>query len=125
MVKKKRAARSARSKSAKIKKRIKKPAKKAVKTPKKVSKGAFELGLEKVGEVTHYFPHVKAAAVLMLKDGLRVGDGNNESSLYYRNRYRRRKERGDRVFSALSSGKRAARRDAKMGPDRVESRLTS
>ncbi len=75
MVKKKRAARSARSKSAKIKKRIKKPAKKAVKTPKKVSKGAFELGLEKVGEVTHYFPHVKAAAVLMLKDGLRVGDG--------------------------------------------------
>lgn len=31
--------------------------------------------LEKIGEVTHFFPHVKAAAVLMIKDGLKVGDG--------------------------------------------------
>ncbi len=30
--------------------------------------------LEKVGKVTHYFPHVKAAAVLTLKDGLKIGD---------------------------------------------------
>ena len=28
----------------------------------------------KVGEVTHYFPHVKAAALLVLKDSIKVGD---------------------------------------------------
>jgi putative protease len=28
----------------------------------------------KVGEVTHYFPHVKAAALLILKDSIKVGD---------------------------------------------------
>ena len=33
-----------------------------------------EASLEKIGEVTHYFPHVKAAAVLILKDGLKAGD---------------------------------------------------
>jgi hypothetical protein len=33
-----------------------------------------EATLEKIGEVTHYFPHVKAAAILLLKDSLRVGD---------------------------------------------------
>ncbi len=32
------------------------------------------LKLEKVGEVTHYFPHVKAAAILVVKDGLKVGE---------------------------------------------------
>ncbi len=44
--------------------------------PKKKTASAKkeELKLEKVGEVTHYFPHVKAAAVLVLKDGLKVGD---------------------------------------------------
>jgi len=30
--------------------------------------------LAKVGEVTHYFPHVKAAAILILKDSIKVGD---------------------------------------------------
>jgi putative protease len=30
--------------------------------------------LEKIGKVTHYFPHVNAAAVKLLKSGLRVGD---------------------------------------------------
>ncbi|MFH0764124.1 MAG: hypothetical protein V1927_03895 [Candidatus Omnitrophota bacterium] len=44
------------------------------KTAKKAVKKAPELGLEKIGEVTHYFPHVNAAAVLLLKDGLKVGD---------------------------------------------------
>ena len=28
----------------------------------------------KMGEVTHYFPHVKAAALLVLKDSIKVGD---------------------------------------------------
>lgn len=46
--------------------------KKAVKS--KVKKRAPEISLEKIGEITHYFPHVKAAAVMLLKDGLKVGD---------------------------------------------------
>jgi putative protease len=33
-----------------------------------------EASMEKIGEVTHYFPHVNAAAVKMLKTGLKVGD---------------------------------------------------
>jgi len=46
---------------------VKKTRAKAVKSP--------ELLLEKIGEVTHYFPHVKAAAILVLKDSLKIGDG--------------------------------------------------
>lgn len=38
------------------------------------AKNAVDPSLEKVGEVTHYFPHVNAAAVKILKDALRVGD---------------------------------------------------
>lgn len=70
-----------------VKKRVKKVAKKRVakKTAKKkavkkqaakkqVKKPALEISLEKIGEVTHYFPHVKAAAIMLLKDGLKVGD---------------------------------------------------
>jgi putative protease len=34
----------------------------------------IESTMEKVGEVTHYFPHVNAAAVKMLKSGLKIGD---------------------------------------------------
>ena len=55
-------------------KKAKKPVKKTVKVPKAKAKRPFESTLEKVGEVTHYFPHVKAAAVKLLKDGLKVGD---------------------------------------------------
>ncbi len=40
----------------------------------KIKKQALEVSLEKIGKVTHYFPHVKAAAVMLLKDGLKVGD---------------------------------------------------
>jgi putative protease len=40
----------------------------------KIKKQALEVSLEKIGEVTHYFPHVKAAAVMLLKSGLKVGD---------------------------------------------------
>lgn len=46
--------------------RAKKP---AVKKP-----AGPEASMEKVGEVSHYFPHVNAAAVKMLKSGLKVGD---------------------------------------------------
>ena len=28
----------------------------------------------KVAEITHYFPHVKAAAMLVLKDSIKIGD---------------------------------------------------
>lgn len=78
-----------------VKKKVKKAVKKAVKRPvKKVVKKAkarkpkgakaapkkrqlpagMEKNLEMIGEVTHYFPHVNAAAVKMMKGGLRAGD---------------------------------------------------
>ena len=68
-------------KSARPKKAVKKPASRK-KAPKKASakkskgkaKKVLELNLEKVGEVTHYFPHVNAAAVKVLKGGIKVGD---------------------------------------------------
>ena len=44
------------------------------KTAKQAKKAASPFGLEKIGEVTHYFPKVKAAAVLILKDSLKIGD---------------------------------------------------
>jgi putative protease len=59
-------------------KAVKKTVRKIRKTPAKKFKGNVkktpELNLEKVGEVTHYFPHVKAAAVMVLKGGINVGD---------------------------------------------------
>lgn len=61
-----------RVKKAKAKKVAKRKVTKA--KVKKVKKQAPELSLEKIGEVTHYFPHVKAAALKLLKDGLKVGD---------------------------------------------------
>ncbi|MCX5667860.1 MAG: hypothetical protein NTY34_06085 [Candidatus Omnitrophica bacterium] len=73
------------SKSAKAKKIIKRPKSKAKKVTKRKlsSKKAkakskkpigLEASLEKIGQVTHYFPHVNAAAVKLLKSGLKVGD---------------------------------------------------
>lgn len=58
-------------KSAARRKAVKKTARKKVKGK---AKKALELNLEKVGEVTHYFPHVKAAAVMVRKGGINVGD---------------------------------------------------
>lgn len=63
----------------KIIKRAKTKAKKTVKKSVKVKAKAKkpqgpEASLEKIGKVTHYFPHVNAAAVKLLKDGLKVGD---------------------------------------------------
>ena len=59
----------------KAKKKVKAKSKKStLKKGKGKAKKALELNLEKVGEVTHYFPHVKAAAVMVLKGGINVGD---------------------------------------------------
>ena len=78
MVKKKARAKKAKAKSRKIVKRPKAKVKsKAKRKPaaKKAKKPAgLEASLEKIGEVTHYFPHVNAAAVKLLKSGLKVGD---------------------------------------------------
>jgi putative protease len=54
----------------------KKPAakKKAVKKPVAAAKKPSMPGMDRIGEVTHYFPHVKAAAMKVLKDAIRVGD---------------------------------------------------
>ena len=41
---------------------------------KAVKRQTPEAALEKIGEVTHYFPKVKAAAILILKDSIKLGD---------------------------------------------------
>lgn len=72
-----------RSRKTKVKKIVKRPkakvkrsaAKKTAKAKmKKIKATAPEMALEKIGMVTHYFPHVNAAAVKLLKSGLKVGD---------------------------------------------------
>lgn len=79
MVKKRKRVSKPKAKS-RAKKAVKKARPKAVKRGKKAvkkapaRKKALELGLEKIGEVSHYFPHVKAAAILILKNSLKVGD---------------------------------------------------
>jgi putative protease len=65
--KRKPAARSARKAARVVRKK-----KAAISTKPRARKR--EARMEKVGEVTHYFPRVKAAAVLILKDGLKIGD---------------------------------------------------
>jgi len=79
MVKKKKVkvrARRAKPKARKISKRPVKRSKARKSAGKKTKARAVkspELMLEKIGKVTHYFPHVKAAAVMVLKDSLKVG----------------------------------------------------
>jgi len=80
---KKRAKKAAMSKTKRPKRKIvklkvkskpkRKPAAKRVKAKAKKLQG-LEASLEKVGEITHYFGHVNAAAVKLLKSGLKVGD---------------------------------------------------
>lgn len=55
--------------------RIKSPVKKGLigKKPT-ILKKTGELVLDEIGEVTHYFQHVNAAAVKLTKSGLKVGD---------------------------------------------------
>ena len=75
MVKKKKAVQKATKAKSAVKKAVKRPkAKKPVKKAGKKVVKAAELSLEKIGEVTHYFPHVNAAAVKLMKSGLKVGD---------------------------------------------------
>lgn len=82
MVKKKKAGAGKRS-SIRVKRTIRRPCAKKTKARKCVRakkaprsrKAAPESAMEKIGEVTHYFPHVRAAAILILKDGLKIGDG--------------------------------------------------
>lgn len=54
-------------------KKVKKASRKRARTVK-TSAEMVDPSLEKIGEVTHYFPHVNAAAVKLLKSGLRIGD---------------------------------------------------
>ena len=58
------------------KKRVSKKKSSAKKTKKKGAKTrrSVELPAEPVGRVTHYFPQVKAAAVRIEREGVRVGD---------------------------------------------------
>jgi putative protease len=72
---KKKVAKSVKRAKPAVKKAVKRPAKKKViKKAKKQTPKTPELSLEKIGEVTHYFPHVNAAAVKLKKSGLKVGD---------------------------------------------------
>lgn len=70
----------ARVKKAKVKKAVKRPKAKKVRRVKTAGKKKMavklspELSMEKLGEVTHYFPHVKAAAVMVMKNSIKVGD---------------------------------------------------
>ena len=61
---------------AKVAKKRVKPAKKRTISKKAKSKKVKTLveSMVKVGEITHYFPHVKAAALLVLKDSIKIGD---------------------------------------------------
>jgi len=67
---KRRVAKKPQAKKPVVKKRTLVKTKKIKKTTTKPAGSAFE----KIGEVTHYFPHVNAAAVKLLKSGLAVGD---------------------------------------------------
>lgn len=62
------------SKAKAPKSKVRKAAKKAAKNLKGGAVKPLESMLEKIGKVTHYFPHVNAAAVKILKGGLKVGD---------------------------------------------------
>lgn len=46
----------------------------AAKKLKVKAKNTPEITLDNIGEVTHYFPHVNAAAVKLLKSGITIGD---------------------------------------------------
>jgi len=84
MVKRKAKVKSRKAKAKKIVKRpklkVKSKAKRKLLSKKAKAKAkakkpeGIEASLEKIGEVTHYFPHVNAAAVKLLKSGLKVGD---------------------------------------------------
>ncbi|MDP2913740.1 MAG: hypothetical protein Q8N91_07055 [Candidatus Omnitrophota bacterium] len=83
MARKKKAKAGSKKSKTKIGKAIKRRAVKKARAPRKAAskkrakapaKKVPEPLLEKIGKVTHYFPHVKAAAVLILKGCLKVGE---------------------------------------------------
>ena len=71
MAKKKKIVKKAKTVKKPVRKAKKRAVKKVLKT--KPAKSPID-NMVKVGEVTHYFPHVKAAALLVLKDSIEVGD---------------------------------------------------
>ncbi|MDD3904981.1 MAG: hypothetical protein PHS46_00440 [Candidatus Omnitrophica bacterium] len=63
------------AKKAKVVKKTAKPVKKRSKAKARTIKKKLPIeNMIKVGEITHYFPHVKAAALLILKDSIKIGD---------------------------------------------------
>jgi putative protease len=75
MAKKKKVVKKSKAKAKATKKVIKKAKKRVVIKKAKIKTAKNVVGsMVKVGEVTHYFPHVKAAALLILKDSIIVGD---------------------------------------------------
>lgn len=79
MPKKKKVAKRAKAAKKSVKRPAKKAAKKVIKRAAKKNVQAKKVkipvvSMVKMGEVTHYFPHVKAAALLVLKDSIKVGD---------------------------------------------------
>lgn len=73
MVKKKKTKAKTKTKARPRPKKVVSKIKKTKKT-KKTSTAKKVEALEKIGEVTHYFPHVNAAAMMVLKDSLKAGD---------------------------------------------------
>lgn len=70
-------AKKGKKKKKSVKRRIvrkKRPVKKKARTAKKPSKKRPKLPPEPLGRVTHYFPKARAAAVMIEREGLRVGD---------------------------------------------------
>ena len=75
MAKKKKITKKAKAVKRAVKKPVQKTKKRAIVKKSKVKKIKSAVdSMVKVGEVTHYFPHVKAAALLVLKDSIKVGD---------------------------------------------------
>ena len=90
--KRKRGTRSKKKKSP-AKKRTLKKRKPAQKAKKKKSAGVpkgIELPAEPIGRVTHYFPKVRATAVMIEREEIRVGD-----TLYFKGHTTRFKQRVD------------------------------
>ena len=77
----------------KVRKRqvVKKKKSSVRKSKKKLAKGTSKgpkLPAEPIGHVTHYFPHVKAAAVMIERDTLKTGD-----TLYFKGHTTRFKQK--------------------------------
>lgn len=72
--KKKRPAKRSAGKKKAIRKPVRKPAKKPVRKKTPAKKKPMPKAQQPIGKVTHYFPHVQAGVVKVLKGPLSVGD---------------------------------------------------